>query len=238
MNLFLTAFNVLPAFPMDGGRVLRAVLALRTDYSRATQTAAAVGQGFASLFALVGLFVNPFLLLIALFVYLGATQEAALAQMRNLTTRLPVSAAMITGFRALPEDASLEEALEILLRTAQHEFPIMDGWGRIAGIVTRDDLIAALRRGDPGPVALLAHPDCPVVSWRAPMQQAVALMQERQCPATLVVNDAGRLMGIVSAESVGEMLLLEGAIMGRADRRALRFPGESPARARTMTGGW
>ena len=94
INIILVLFNLLPAFPMDGGRVLRALLATRLSYARATQVAANVGQGFAFVFGFIGLLWNPFLLFIALFVYIGASQEAALAQMRDVSRRFPVSIAV------------------------------------------------------------------------------------------------------------------------------------------------
>src|SRR5947208_95459 len=109
INIMLVLFNLLPAFPMDGGRVLRALLATRMSYARATQVAATVGQGFAFIFGFMGLFgPNPFLLFIALFVYIGASQEAALAQMKDVSRRFPVSSAMVREFRTLSEDATLQ----------------------------------------------------------------------------------------------------------------------------------
>ncbi len=86
--MFLVVSNLIPAFPMDGGRVLRALLATRQDYSRATQTAAAIGQGIAVIFGFIGLLYNPFLLFIALFVWIGAAQEASMAQLKSAFSKL------------------------------------------------------------------------------------------------------------------------------------------------------
>jgi Zn-dependent protease len=99
VNVWLVLFNLIPAFPMDGGRVLRAALALRMNYARATQLAAGIGQGIAFIFFILGLWWNPMLLLIAVFIYFGASSEAALAQMRNVSKDLRVSAAMVTQFK-------------------------------------------------------------------------------------------------------------------------------------------
>src|ERR1700737_3033779 len=150
INVVLVLFNLLPAFPMDGGRVLRALLATRLSYARATQIAANIGQACAFVFGFLGLIGNPFLIFIALFVYVGASQEAALAQMRNVSRTFPVSSAMVREFRTLPKDATLEEAVDALLATSQHDFPVVDENGGVAGILTRHDLIAALRKNDPG----------------------------------------------------------------------------------------
>ncbi len=152
INVLLVAFNLLPAFPMDGGRVLRALLATRMSYARATQIAATVGQGFAFVFGFIGLIWNPFLIFIALFVYIGASQEAALAQMKDVSRRFPVSSAMVREFRTLPENATLEEAVDALLATSQHDFPVVDETGNVAGVLTRHDLIAALRKNPAVPV--------------------------------------------------------------------------------------
>src|SRR6266513_2121921 len=123
MNIVLLLFNLLPAFPMDGGRVLRALLATRMSYARATQVAATVGQGFAFVFGFIGL-LNPnwfMLIFVALFVYIGASQEAALAQMKDVSRRFPVSSAMVREFRTLAADATLEKAVDASLATSQHD---------------------------------------------------------------------------------------------------------------------
>src|SRR5437773_4278266 len=146
INVILVLFNLLPAFPMDGGRVLRALLATRLSYTRATQIAASIGQGCAFIFGFIGLFGNPLLLFIALFVYMGASQEAALAQLKDISRSFPVSSAMVREFHSLPQNATLQEAVDALLATSQHDFPVIDESGAVAGVLTRHDLIAALDR--------------------------------------------------------------------------------------------
>jgi Zn-dependent protease len=115
VNLMLVVFNMLPAFPLDGGRVLRAVLAMRTDYARATRTAAGIGQGMAVLFGVVGLMVNPLLLIIAFFVWLGASQENTQTQMKSVLDGATVRDAMQTDFRLLRDDGDLAQAVQLLL---------------------------------------------------------------------------------------------------------------------------
>ena len=143
VNVALAIFNLLPAFPMDGGRVLRALLALRLDYVRATNIAAAIGQGMAVLLGLFGLAANPMLVLIALFVYLGAGQEARLVRMKAVLNGISANQVMITDFRALSPRDPLGRAAELLLAGSQHDFPVVED-GRLVGLLTRDRLVETL----------------------------------------------------------------------------------------------
>jgi Zn-dependent protease/CBS domain-containing protein len=217
VNIWLVLFNMIPAFPMDGGRVLRAVLAVRMNYARATQVAASIGQGIAFVFFILGLLWNPMLLLIAIFVYFGAGSEAAFARMKSVSRDLRVSAAMVTQFQTLPLDAALNEAVEALLRTSQHEFPITDNHGKVRGILTRDDMIAALRKSGPEtPVAEVMRVDIPSVPQSMLFDRAFALMQQCRCPALPVLDSAGRLVGLFTPENVGEMIMVQSAIQSRS----------------------
>ena len=121
---------MIPAFPLDGGRVLRAVLAIRKDYARATQIAASIGQGIAIVFGIFGLLYNPFLLLIALFIWFGASQEAGMARIQSAIGGIPVQHAMVTDFKTLNENDSLDRAVELTLAGSQKDFPVVDD-GRI-----------------------------------------------------------------------------------------------------------
>lgn len=216
INVVLVLFNLLPAFPMDGGRVLRALLAIRMNYARATQVAATVGQGFAFIFGFLGLFGNPFLIFIALFVYIGASQEAALAQMKDISRRFPVSSAMVREFRTLPESAMLQEAVDALLATSQHDFPVVDETGNVAGILTRHDLIAGLRRGDPAlRVGAVMRRDIPTVTTGTRFEEAFRIMQECNCPAVPVLDHMKRLVGLLTPENVSELMMVQSALPRR-----------------------
>ena len=214
INVVLFLFNLLPAFPMDGGRVLRALLATRLPYARATQIAAVVGQGFAFTFGFIGLFANhPFLIFIALFVYIGATQEAALAQMRDVSRRFPVSTAMVREFRTLVESATLMEAVDALLATSQHDFPVVDSAGNVAGVLTRHDLIAALRKNDPAlRVADVMRRDIPTITTGTRFEDAFRIMQECNCPAVPVLDSMKRLVGLLTPENVSELMMVQAAL--------------------------
>jgi Zn-dependent protease/CBS domain-containing protein len=218
MNVVLLLFNLLPAFPMDGGRVLRALLATHMSYARATQVAATVGQGFAFVFGFIGL-LNPnwfMLIFIALFVYIGATQEAALAQMRDVSRRFPVSSAMVREFRTLAADATLQEAVDALLATSQHDFPVMDPTGNVAGLLTRHDLIAALRKNDPAlRVGDVMRRDIPTVTTGTRFEDAFRIMQESDCPAVPVLDRMKRLVGLLTPENVTELMMVQSAMPQR-----------------------
>jgi Zn-dependent protease len=190
VNVMLVLFNLIPAFPMDGGRVLRSLLAMTLPYGRATQIAAWIGQALAFVFGFIGLFTNPMLVFIAFFIFLGAQQESAMAQMKDLSFNLRVSEAMVTHLVKLPPDATLEDAVEALLRTSQHEFPIVDA-----------DERATL-------VAKVMQRDLPVVQADEPFDKAFHLMQQSAFPALPVVDRFGRLRGLITPENIGELMMV------------------------------
>jgi len=210
VNLLLVAFNLLPAFPMDGGRILRSLLALRMDYARATRIAATLGQTLAFGFGLLGLFGNPFLILIAFFVWLGATQEAALTQMKTALSGIPLSRAMITDFRTLAPDDALSDAVAALLAGSQQDFPVVKD-GAVVGVLCRADLLTALARdGEAAPVGEVMRKDVEQVEATDLLEPALLRLQGRECN-TLPVLQRGRLVGIVTMENVGEYISVQAA---------------------------
>ena len=212
VNISLVVFNLIPAFPMDGGRVLRALLAYRLGYARGTRIAAGIGQAVAFALGLAGLFGNPLLIFIALFVYMGAASEASAAQMRDASRGMIASDAAETRFEGLPPTATVEDAVERLLSTSQHDFPVVDGSGRLRGVVTRDDLIRALReRGPEAPVLEVMRRDVPLFHHRQPLDEAMRTMQEGKHPAVGIVDAEGRLVGLVTPENLGELMMVQAA---------------------------
>src|SRR5207247_4015492 len=131
---------------VDGGRVLRALLAMRMDYVRATQGSAQVGQAMALVFGLLGLFTNPFLVFIAFFVWIGAAQEASMVQMRTALSGIPVSRAMLTDFHTLAPEDPAKRVLELILAGSQQDYPVVNGsqGGRLAGVLLRSDVLKTL----------------------------------------------------------------------------------------------
>ncbi len=212
LNIVLVGFNLLPAFPMDGGRVLRSLLATRIDYARATEIAANVGQGMAILFGIVGLLgFNPILLFIALFVYIGAQQEARQATLRALTQGIPVRQAMMTRFRTLSPEDTLSVAVDELLAGADQEFPVVRE-GRVVGVLTRKDMLRALaEHGRETPVGAVVQPNCLAVDDTAMLEEAFVQMEASNCSTVPVVR-GGRLVGLLTLENVGELMMISSAL--------------------------
>jgi Zn-dependent protease/CBS domain-containing protein len=226
VNVMLVLFNLIPAFPMDGGRVLRALLATRLPYVRATAIAARIGQFFAFVFGAIGLFGipgvverSPVLIFVAFFVYMAASQESSAVQMRDLTRSVRLTEAMITDFKALPLDATLGDAVALLLRGSQHEFPVVEDNGRVRGVLTREDLVAALSTvGQEAAVVDHMRHDVPTIPFNAPFAEACQLMEQSNSPVLPVVDRENRLVGLLTAENVGEMMMIQ-SILARDGKR-------------------
>ena len=210
-NLLLWAFNLLPAYPMDGGRVLRAFLALRRPPEEATRMAAGAGQALAFLMGLAGLLWGNFMLVfVALFVYLGAFQEGAAARGRIMTSGFPVHAAMITDFRTLQHGDTIRDAGQLLLATSQHDFPVIVG-NQVAGLLSRAALLRAMMAEGPDAyVAGAMDRDFKHVTPGTPLSEALPLVSAPGA-CVLVMDDEGRLQGMLTSEHVSEFILLRQA---------------------------
>jgi len=212
VNLWLVLFNLVPAFPMDGGRVLRALLAMRMDYVKATQAAASIGQGLAFVFGLIGLFGNPSLLFIAFFVWIGASQEASMVQMKNSISGIPVTRTMLTDYKSLSPDDTLAQAVALLLAGSQHDFPVVDARGQVAGILERDRFMAALaQHGQSARVMDFIRKDLPPVDSYDMLENALLRLQESGA-RTLPVMHAGQFVGLITAENITEFLMIRSAL--------------------------
>ena len=213
VNLALAVFNMVPAFPMDGGRALRAILAERIDYVRATEVAASIGQGLALVLGLVGLLANPWLVFIALFVWMGARGEASAVGMRGALAGVPVGRVMMTDFRTVSADSPLREAIELVLMGAQQDFPVVGTTSdEIVGVLTRDQLVAALNaRGSSGLVRDTMTTDFETADTREMLDSVFLRLQASSSPVLPVFHD-GRLVGLLTSENVAEYVMIRGAL--------------------------
>ncbi|MCG6121424.1 MAG: site-2 protease family protein [Microvirga sp.] len=210
VNVILVLFNMLPAFPMDGGRVLRALLAMRMDYTKATRIAARIGQAAAIAFAVIGLFWNPILILIAVFVYFAASAELEQSAAKDLAHGIVVADAMVVVVETLPAHASLADAVDALVRTSQKDFPVVDAQGHPLGLLTREGLIAALgiRDGSAPDVAGAMLPEIPRIMAAAPLSDGMDLLMRSGAPALFALDARERLVGLLTRENIGEMVMV------------------------------
>lgn len=215
VNVILVLFNMIPAFPMDGGRVVRALLAMRMEYTRATQTAANLGQGLAMLFGLFGLLTGHFMLLfIAFFVWIGAAQEASMVQMKSALGGIPVSRAMLTNFETVSPTDPLQKPVDLLLQGFQQDFPVL--WGNeLIGVLTRSDLISGLsQRGPNATVQEVMRRDFQIADPHDMLETAFMRLQECQCH-TLPVVRGGEVVGLLTSDNLGEFMMVQSALAAR-----------------------
>lgn len=221
INMFLAVFNLLPAFPMDGGRILRAMLAAtRIGRRRATAIAANLGQVMAILLGIVGFYYNPFLIFIAIFVFLGAQAEAGLVEMQSALKGLRVRDAMMTRFRALSISDTLDQAVDELLSGDQQDFPVMVNH-QYAGLLRRNDLVKALAEGRRETVVEeIMFRDCEPVHESASLQRTVESLRSQNLASAPVLS-RGRIVGLLTLNHITEMIMIHAAIehskSGRAD---------------------
>lgn len=225
INVVLILFNLIPAFPMDGGRILRALLAMNMDYTQATRYAALLGQGIAVLFGIAGFFVNPLLILTALFIFVGAQGETQMALARSQMAGLTAAQAMRTNFRVLAPQDWLMQAVDLMRATAQHDFPIVE-YGRVVGMLTRDDLMQGLRQFGPyTPIQAVMRRNITTVEAEQPLATASETMQANDMRALPVTNH-GMLVGLLTLDSIREFLALQ---------KFLRAANKTPSPSRSST---
>jgi len=208
-NVLLVLFNLIPAFPMDGGRVLRAVLSMSVGQQKATRIAAFVGQAIAVVFVIGGITTRePFLAFIGLFVFLGASLEVAFQARREVVAGHRASEAMITKFETLAPQDTLGRAAELLLAARQHDFPVVDAWGRVAGVLPRATLLESLARsGRETAVLDVMIRETVAVSPKDELDAVLQLLQRDPSKPVLVIED-GALRGMITFENLAEFIVL------------------------------
>ncbi len=221
-NIILALFNLVPAFPMDGGRILRALLARKLDYALATTLAARVGQVVAVGFAFLGLYLSPLLLLVAVFVFFGAEAEAQSVRITDLMKGSKVQEAMITRFRSLSAHDSLNVAVSELLTGTQQDFPVVEG-DDVVGVLARNDLVKALvEKGPETPVGQAMHANSTLITENDELEYCYGMLRQNGC-STLPVVRQGRLIGMISLENITEWLMVHSAL------RQTPQPSHAPA---------
>jgi Zn-dependent protease len=214
VNAALVLFNLIPAFPMDGGRVLRSLLALRFSYTKATSMAATLGQGIAFVLGFLGFFGNPFLILIGVFVWFGASQESSMAQMKAVLSRVPVRDAMISEFHRLQKDAPLSEAIEHVIASSQQDFPVVEG-DEVVGMLGWSDLQKALQEeGRDTSVSAVMRTAFDTVEDSTSLSEAFERLQQSESRSMPVLR-GGRLIGLLTMSNLGEYMAIQQAL----DRR-------------------
>ena len=225
-NLTLFLFNFIPAFPMDGGRLFRALLALVMPFQRATAIAAIVGQGLAIVFVLVGFKFSIWLIVIGVFIFLGAEGEEKVVRTRALLRDLEVGEVMAHEFVVLAPGTTVMRGLEMVYQTGQNDFPVMDG-DNFLGIVTRQDMLDAANKTGPDVMVRDAmDAELPVVAPHAKLSEAYETMMADGYASLPVVRD-GQLIGLLSHDNISRYLLVQSNL--KPARRHPVVAGRTPA---------
>jgi Zn-dependent protease len=211
VNIVLVVFNAIPAFPMDGGRVLRALLAFKLGRARATQIAANLGQLLAIGFVFIGFFYNPFLILIGAFVYFGAYSENMMVQHLDYLRGHSVREGMMTNFVTLAPDETVREALDKLLMGSEHEF-IVELDGSVVGTLTRSQLIHAVKAEQmQTPVSDIMSAEVKTFNVQDKLSEAYTELQKTRAPLYPVLEN-GRLAGVINTDNINEFIMIKSAL--------------------------
>ncbi len=215
VNVVMAVFNLIPAFPMDGGRVFRALLAMKLERTRATQVAANVGQVLAIGFVFLGLFYNIWLVFIGIFIYLGAGAEASQEYVKRDLSAHRVGHLLMTKFTLLRAEAPLSTALTALLDSQEREFLVTEG-GEVAGVLTRDAMLAGLNQfGQSVAIGQIMRRDVQYLPPQLPLTEALQILTEINLPL-LPVGYPGQLLGVIDLENISEFLLIQKATQPHA----------------------
>lgn len=211
VNIFMAAFNLIPAFPMDGGRIFRALLAFKLERARATQIAASVGQVIAIGFVFVGLFYNIWLVFIGIFIYLGAGAEASHEYAGRDLSRYTVGNLVMSKYTLLAANDALSAALRALLDSQEREFLVAEN-NQVVGVLTRDAMLAGLAEfGQNVQIGKIMRRDVQMLPPQMPVGDALRIMTTANMPM-LPVGYEGKLLGVIDIENISEFLLIQKAL--------------------------
>ena len=214
INLILAAFNIIPAFPMDGGRVLRGILGMFMEHMKATRIAVFVGQMLAIVFFFTGILYNWWLALIAVFIYIGAEGEERIWAMRTALADAPVREVMLTDFVSFSPNDTLKTASESFLHSLQGNFPVLFG-NNLIGVLTREDIIQGIGEGrDTDRVADVMNREFDVTTENTQLVTLYKEMSEKRITMMPVMRQ-DTLVGIVTMEQIGRYHMLSAARSAR-----------------------
>lgn len=209
-NLILAVFNLIPAFPMDGGRVLRAILAFNMNRDKATRIAAYIGQFIAVAFIFLGLFYNPLLILIGLFVFLGAQMEAEFVHSGFLLRSYKMKDVLLTKYYSLGTEKTVDDAVKILLSVQAKDFLVIDQ-GNVKGTLSRNDIIKALsEKGGSTPLSEAMNKEFVSFKTQDSVDKVFSEMRNGK-QHIFPVFDNGNLAGAVDSDNINEILLVDEA---------------------------
>ncbi len=208
LNLVLAVFNMLPAFPMDGGRVLRAILSYRMSYKEATDVAVRLGHIFALLFGYLGIVHGHiFLIIIAVFIYMAASSEGFQVDVQETIKKYTVFDILSKDFIYVEPDAPLSKLLELVLHTHNEDFPVMED-GKMIGFVTRRNMIQGIHvKGKDTPVREIMRTDVPAVKITTGLNKVQKMMGQHQTSA-LPVERNGKIIGIVTIDDINRVYVM------------------------------
>jgi Zn-dependent protease/predicted transcriptional regulator len=229
VNVALALFNMIPAFPMDGGRVLRAILAMRMDHMTATLIAARIGQGLAVAFMILGIFYNPFLIFVGLFVFMGAQAEAEQARATYLLKDATVGEVAMDNYSSIQQDETIGNAVNKLLHGQGHDFIVFNG-REVAGTLNRDEIMDTLANsGKETPVKEVMNMNILRFSPHESLEKAWREMTEARVSIAIVFRGEGSV-GMVDAENIMEYIMVKSAMNMRERRLGPRKDvGHSPS---------
>lgn len=210
VNLWLALFNLIPAFPMDGGRVLRALLAMKMGRLKATQTAAVIGKTIAIGFVIAGFYMNPFLIFIGLFIILGAQAEANMVHSQFFISDLKAKDALMTNYQTIEKDQRISDAVKLLLDGDEKKFLVTDA-GNPFGVLTRDHIIKGISdHGIDACLQKVTDSDLVYSTSNTSLNDIFGLFQQTKNPLILIMDD-GKLSGIIDAENIAELIMVKEA---------------------------
>lgn len=210
VNVVLAVFNLIPAFPMDGGRIFRALLSMKLNRIVATKIAARVGQFLALGFILLGFYSNPFLIVIGLFILIGAQSEAKFTQNKSILSGYKVKDVLMTEYKTIDENDTIKTAVEIILSSQYNNFLVLNE-GKPTGTLSRDEIIKALsKKGESECIQEVMNRNLFFLDSEQALEIAYQGLQEQGLHLAPVMENQS-FIGVLDKENILEFILFQEA---------------------------